>query len=94
MLIGLLFIALASISWGTTGATMTLLAKETAIGPLLVGWVRVAVAAPCLLLAAVVNEMMTVRRVAGHTRLVPAGAGWAPQPGIAWPRSRWSGYRG
>ena len=79
MLIGLLFIALASISWGTTGATMTLLAKETAIGPLLVGWVRVAVAAPCLLLAAVVNEMMTVRRVAGHTRLVPARAGWAPR---------------
>src|SRR3989442_313867 len=62
MLIGLLFIALASISWGTTGATMTLLAKETAIGPLLVGWVRVAAAAPCLFLAAAVNEMMTVRR--------------------------------
>jgi DME family drug/metabolite transporter len=78
MLIGLLFIALASISWGTTGATMTLLAKETAIGPLLVGWVRVAVAAPCLLLAAVLNEMITVRRVAGHRR-VPAGAGWAPR---------------
>src|SRR5206468_1083979 len=68
----------ASISWGTTGATMTLLAKETAIGPLLVGWVRVAVAAPCLLLAAVLNEMMTVPRVAGHRR-VPAGAGWAPR---------------
>src|SRR5437867_2415162 len=31
MLIGVFFIALASISWGTTGATMTLLAKETAI---------------------------------------------------------------
>ena len=78
MLIGVFFIAVASISWGTTGATMTLLAKETAIGPLLVGWVRVAVAAPCLLLAAVLNEMMTVERVAGHRR-VPAGTGWAPR---------------
>src|SRR5437899_2813664 len=45
MLIGVIFIAVASISWGTTGATMTLLSKETAIGPLLVGWVRVAVGA-------------------------------------------------
>ena len=78
MLIGVFLIAVASISWGTTGATMTLLAKETAIGPLLVGWVRVAVAAPCLVLAAVLNEMMTVPRGAGRRR-VPAGAGWAPR---------------
>ena len=53
MLAGLVLIALASISWGTTGATMTLLARETGIGPLLVGWARLAVAAPCLVAAAV-----------------------------------------
>jgi DME family drug/metabolite transporter len=52
MLPGLVLICLASISWGTTGATMSLLARDAAAGPLLVGWVRVAVAAPCLLLAA------------------------------------------
>ncbi|OGK85913.1 MAG: hypothetical protein A2X52_16605 [Candidatus Rokubacteria bacterium GWC2_70_16] len=52
MLVGLLLICLAAISWGTTGATMTLLARDAAAGPLLVGWARLAVAAPCLLLAA------------------------------------------
>lgn len=79
MLLGLLCIALASISWGTTGATMTVLAKETALGPLLVGWVRVAIAAPCLVLAALVSEVMTARRSAGHARGVLAGSAWAPR---------------
>lgn len=51
MLIGLLLVGLAAISWGTTGATMTLAARDAA-GPLLVGWMRLAVAAPCLLAAA------------------------------------------
>jgi DME family drug/metabolite transporter len=51
MLIGLLLIGCAAISWGTTGATMTLAAREAA-SPLLVGWARLAVAAPCLLAAA------------------------------------------
>jgi drug/metabolite transporter, DME family len=51
MLIGLLLVGCAAISWGTTGATMTLAAREAA-GPLLVGWARLAVAAPCLLAAA------------------------------------------
>ena len=54
MLIGLVFIALASMSWGTTGATMTLLSRDAGLGPLLVGWARLAVAAPCLVLAAAV----------------------------------------
>lgn len=53
---GLLLICLAAVSWGTTGATMTLLARETGAGPLLVGFMRMAVAAPCLLLAARVAE--------------------------------------
>jgi drug/metabolite transporter, DME family len=52
MLIGLLLVALAAISWGTTGATMTLAAGDAGAGPLLVGWARLAVAAPCLLVIA------------------------------------------
>jgi hypothetical protein len=46
MRLGLLFIGLAAISWGTTGATMTVLARDADLGPLLVGWARLAVAAP------------------------------------------------
>jgi DME family drug/metabolite transporter len=52
MLLGLLFIAVAAASWGTTGATMTLLSRDAAASPLLVGWSRLAIAAPCLVLAA------------------------------------------
>jgi drug/metabolite transporter, DME family len=72
--IGLLFIGLASISWGTTGATMALLARDTGIGPLLVGWARLAVAAPCLLLAAVPSEIFAAR-----TRRLHARSAWAPR---------------
>lgn len=53
---GLALICLAAISWGTTGATMTLLARGTAAGPLLVGFARLAVAAPCLLLIACLSR--------------------------------------
>jgi len=42
MLLGLLLIAVAAVSWGTTGATMTLLSREAAASPLLVGWSRLA----------------------------------------------------
>jgi DME family drug/metabolite transporter len=52
MLLGLLLVAVAAVSWGTTGATMTLLSREAAASPLLVGWSRLAIAAPCLVLAA------------------------------------------
>jgi DME family drug/metabolite transporter len=52
MLLGLILIAVAAASWGTTGATMTLLSREAAASPLLVGWSRLAIAAPCLVLAA------------------------------------------
>ncbi len=51
MLLGLVLVCLAAVSWGTTGSVMTLLAGETTPSPLLVGWARMAVAAPCLLLA-------------------------------------------
>ncbi|HET8578927.1 MAG TPA: EamA family transporter [Methylomirabilota bacterium] len=63
MLLGLALIALAAVSWGTTGATMTLLSREVAVSPLLVGWARLAIAAPCLLAGAALREM-----------LAPAGA--------------------
>lgn len=52
MLTGLVLIALAAVSWGTTGATMALLARHAAADPLLVGFVRLAIAAPLLLAAA------------------------------------------
>lgn len=39
-------------TWGTTGATMKLVARDSPMSPLLVGFFRVAIAAPCLLLAA------------------------------------------
>jgi len=45
MLLGLVLIAIAAASWGTTGATMTLLSREAAVSPLLVGWSRLAIAA-------------------------------------------------
>ena len=51
--LGLLLIALAAVSWGTTGATMVLLSQRADLGPLAVGWARVAVAAPCLVGASV-----------------------------------------
>ena len=62
MAIGLLLIGLAAMSWGTTGATMAVLGHETAIGPLAVGWARLAVAAPCLVLAAAAVEVVRRRR--------------------------------
>jgi drug/metabolite transporter, DME family len=62
MLLGLLLIGLASISWGTTGATMTLIMKDSAVGPLFVGWVRLAVAAPCLALGVAVTDRTGARR--------------------------------
>jgi len=54
MLLGLVLVALAACSWGTTGSAMTLLAREGTSSPFLVGWARMAGAAPCLLLATAV----------------------------------------
>jgi len=72
MLVGLALISLAAISWGTTGATMTLLAREAALSPLLVGWARLAIAAPCLLAAAALEP----GRPAGAPRPLLDLAGW------------------
>jgi len=58
MLLGLALIGAAAISWGTTGATMALLSRDTGISPLFVGWARLAIAAPFLLSAAAVSRLM------------------------------------
>jgi drug/metabolite transporter, DME family len=71
MLPGLLLIALAAASWGTTGATMTIAARETGIGPLLVGWARLAVAAPCLMLMAAVAARRTAAGAARPSSALP-----------------------
>ncbi len=49
---GLLLIVVAAMTWGTTGATMKLVAAGSPMSPLVVGFLRVAIAAPCLCLAA------------------------------------------
>src|SRR5262245_62059944 len=49
---GVLLILLAAVTWGTTGATMKLVARDSPMSPLLVGFFRVLFAAPCLLAAA------------------------------------------
>ncbi len=52
MLAGLLLIALAAASWGTTGSVSTILAQRHGTDPLLVGAARLAIAAVALLGAA------------------------------------------
>ena len=49
---GPLLIVVAAVTWGTTGATMKLLAAISPMSPLLIGFFRVAIAAPCLCVAA------------------------------------------
>ncbi len=49
---GLLLICAAAVSWGTTGSVTTLLVAHAGAGPLMIGAVRMLVAAPLLLLAA------------------------------------------
>jgi DME family drug/metabolite transporter len=98
MLTGLFLISLAAISWGTTGATMALLARDAGAGPLLVGWARMAVAAPCLVLVAVAlpsrmrarAEPWTARDAAGALTLGAAMAAYqicyfsaVPRTGVA-----------
>lgn len=45
---GLLFICLAAISWGTTGTTSALIAKQATVSPLIVGLWRLVFALPIL----------------------------------------------
>jgi len=53
---GLVLIALAAVSWGTSGSVMTVLVDRAAASPLLVGTARLWVAAIILLLAASVTS--------------------------------------
>jgi DME family drug/metabolite transporter len=68
MLLGLVLVCLAAVSWGTTGSVMALLSREGMSSPLLVGWARMAAAAPCLLIA------QALARPA-----VPASRDWQPR---------------
>ncbi|MGH7308553.1 MAG: DMT family transporter [Candidatus Rokuibacteriota bacterium] len=52
MLIGLLLIALAALSWGTTGSVTTILVTHHGAEPLVIGLARMALAAAVLLAAA------------------------------------------
>ena len=64
-----LLIVLAAMTWGTTGATMKLVAAGSPMSPLAVGFLRVAIAAPCLCLAAV--------WLGGGIRMPSRGGGWS-----------------
>ena len=57
---GLVLIALAAISWGTSGSVMTVLAERAAASPLLVGVARLWLAAVLLLLAAVSSRAVRI----------------------------------
>ena len=75
MLLGLVLVCLAAVSWGTTGSVMALLAREGAPSPLLVGWARMAGAAPCLLLAVALVRRGSIARGAGTS----ARGKWRPR---------------
>jgi drug/metabolite transporter, DME family len=77
MALGLVFVCLAAVSWGTTGSVMALLARDGDPSPLLVGWARMAGASPCLLLAA------ALFRPAGRTAWRPRDAALTVAIGIA-----------
>jgi DME family drug/metabolite transporter len=71
---GALLIVVAAVTWGTTGSTMKLVAAESPMSPLIVGFLRVAIAAPCLWLAARrLGGPIRVDRPRDWTRLLVAG---------------------
>ncbi|MDQ6919964.1 MAG: DMT family transporter, partial [Candidatus Dormibacteraeota bacterium] len=53
---GWLLVLLAAVTWGTTGTTSRLLAGQAGAGPLVVGPMRLLVAAPLMLVAALVMD--------------------------------------
>jgi DME family drug/metabolite transporter len=61
MLLGLALVCVAAVTWGTTGSVMALLAREGSPSPLVVGWARMAGAAPCLLLASALARRGSAR---------------------------------
>jgi drug/metabolite transporter, DME family len=72
--IGLVLIALAAISWGTSGSVMTVLAERAAASPLLVGVARLWIAAIFLLAATVVTARGVVVATGDRWRCLAMGA--------------------
>lgn len=69
MRIGLLLIGLAAISWGTTGTTLVLLQRVVVMNPLVVGFWRMALAAPLLLFLSSRQPRRQLAQVNGLTYL-------------------------
>jgi len=59
---GLTLIALAAVSWGTTGTVTTWLVQQAAASPLVVGFARLAIAAVVLALLACLQGPLTIAR--------------------------------
>jgi DME family drug/metabolite transporter len=59
---GLVLIALAAVSWGTTGTATTLLVRATALSPLVIGVVRLALAALVLAVLARARGPLAIAR--------------------------------
>ncbi len=72
--LGLLLIAIASVCWGTTGATMRLLDP---LSPFLVGFVRLAIAGPLLFATAFVTGQWRARAPGGGLKTLGIGAALA-----------------
>lgn len=72
--IGLVLIALAAISWGTSGSVMTVLAERDAASPLLVGVARLWIAAIFLLVATAVTARGVVVATGDRWRCLAMGA--------------------
>jgi DME family drug/metabolite transporter len=72
--VGLVLIALAAISWGTSGSVMTVLAERAAASPLLVGVARLWIAAIFLLVATAVTTRGVVVATGDRWRCLAMGA--------------------
>ena len=72
--IGLVLIALAAISWGTSGSVMTVLAEHAAASPLLVGVARLWIAAIFLLAATAMTARGVVVATGDRWRCLAMGA--------------------
>ena len=72
--VGLVLIALAAISWGTSGSVMTVLAERAAASPLLVGVARLWIAAIFLLAATAIDARRFVVVAGDRWRCLAMGA--------------------
>jgi DME family drug/metabolite transporter len=72
--VGLVLIALAAISWGTSGSVMTVLAERAAASPLLVGVARLWIAAIFLLVATAMTARGVVVATGDRWRCLAMGA--------------------